>query len=108
MKKEVNRPEEESKKKKPEDLPYNPEVTKEDKQALNEKGRSMNKGQDKELDREEPVDFTADNLDIPGSNNSEPTEETQIPDVQNRQFNKRGERPDRQKEKDHPKSDKKI
>jgi len=35
-----------------EDLPYNPEITKEDKEALNEKGRS-NKGQDKDLD---PID----------------------------------------------------
>lgn len=108
MKKEVNRPEEESKKKKPEDLPYNPDVTKEDEQALNEKGRSMNKGQDKELDRDEPVDFTADNLDIPASNNEKPEGGTQIPDEENRQFNKRGSRPDRKKEKDHPDSDEKI
>lgn len=34
MKKEVNRPEEEKKTGKPEDLPYNPEVTNEDMQAL--------------------------------------------------------------------------
>lgn len=108
MKKEVNRPEEEKKKGKPEDLPYNPDVTTEDKQALNEKGRSMNKGQDKALDREEDVDFTAENLDIPGSNNDETGQGTTIPDEQNRQFNKRGERPDRQKEKDHPKSDNDI
>ena len=49
---------------------YNSEITAEDKQALNEKGRSMNKGQDKDLDREQPVDFTADNMDIPGRNQS--------------------------------------
>ena len=49
---------------------YNSDITAEDKQALNEKGRSMNKGQDKDLDREQPVDFTADNMDIPGSNQS--------------------------------------
>jgi len=42
------------------DLPYNPEITKEDKQALNEKGRSMDKGQDRELDHKEQVDFTPD------------------------------------------------
>lgn len=108
MKKEVNRPEEEKKKGKPEDLPYNPEVTKEDKQALNEKGRSMNKGQDKALDREEDVDFTGENLDIPASNNDETGQGKEIPDAQNAQYNKRGERPKRKKEVDHPNSDKKI
>ncbi|MCG9972409.1 hypothetical protein [Christiangramia crocea] len=105
MKKEVNRPEEEKKKGKPEDLPYNPEVTKEDKQALNEKGKSMNKGQDKALDREEPVDFSAEELDVPGSNNEESNNEGQIPDEQNWQYNKKGSRPDRQKAKEHPNSD---
>ena len=53
---------------------YNSDITAEDKQALNEKGRSMNKGQDKDLDREQPVDFTADNMDIPGSNQSNKNE----------------------------------
>ncbi|MDT0676958.1 hypothetical protein [Autumnicola musiva] len=105
MKKEVNRPEEENKKKKPEDLPYNPEVTKEDKQALNEKGRSMNKGQDKELDRDRPVDFTGKDLDIPASNDNLPdNEKNPNPDEQNRQFNERGARQERDKAKDHPDS----
>lgn len=108
MEKKVNRPEEEAKKSKPEDMPYNPEVTKEDKQALNEKGRSMNKGQDKDLDRERDVDFTADELDIPASNSNLPKEEGQIPDEQNWQYNKKGARPDQKKSKDHPESDEKI
>ncbi len=109
MKKEVNRPEEEKKKGKPEDLPYNPEVTGEDKQALNEKGRSMNKGQDKALDdREAPVDFTANELDIPASNDAKPPKEGKIPDEQNWQYNDKGSRDSKDKSKDHPKSDKKI
>lgn len=108
MKKEVNRPQEEAKKKKPEDLPYNPEVTKEDKQALNEKGRSMNKGQDKQLDRDKNVDFTAEEMDIPASNDSKPEDKSQLVDEENMQYNEKGSRPDHKKSTDHPKSDKKI
>ena len=108
MKKEVNRPEEEAKKSKPENLPYNPEVTKEDEQALNEKGRSMNKGQDKDLDRERKVDFTGNDLDVPASNSNRPDKEGRIPDAQNKQYNQKGARPDRKRSTDHPKSDEKI
>lgn len=108
MKNEVNRPKEDAKKGKPEDLPYNPEVTKEDKQALNEKGRSMNKGQDKDLDRDRKVDFTADNMDIPASNNAKPADQTDLVDEENRQFNEKGSRPEHKKSSDHPRSDEKI
>ena len=69
---------------------YNSDITAEDKQALNEKGRSMNKGQDKELDREKPVDFTADNLDIPGSNQSAEKDREKLVDEENYRFNKKG------------------
>ncbi|MCP9200388.1 hypothetical protein MKO06_10735 [Gramella sp. GC03-9] len=107
MEKKVNRPEEEKKKGKPDNLPYNPDVTSEDKQALNQKGRSMNKGQDKDLDRERDVDFTSDEMDIPASGANDP-EEGDLPDAQNYQYNKKGKREDWEKSKDHPKSDKKI
>jgi len=73
-----------------EDLPYDPEITKEDKEALNEKGRSMNKGQDKDLDRKEQVDFTPDELDIPASNETKPKDKTDLVDEENMQFNKKG------------------
>jgi len=72
------------------DLPYNPEITKEDKEALNEKGRSMNKGQDKDLDQKEQVDFTPDELDIPASNETKPEDKTDLVDEENMQFNKKG------------------
>ncbi|MCB7480128.1 hypothetical protein [Christiangramia sediminis] len=108
MEKKVNRPEEKEKKSKPADMPYNPEVTKEDKQALNAKGRSMNKGQDKALDRKRDVDFTADELDVPASNANLPDKEGRIPDEQNWQYNKKGARPDQEKSKDHPGSDEKL
>jgi hypothetical protein len=69
---------------------YDSDVTAEDKQALNKKGRSMNKGQDKELDREKPVDFTADNLDIPGSNQTAKNDREELVDEENYRFNKKG------------------
>ncbi|WP_405198734.1 hypothetical protein [Christiangramia sp. LLG6405-1] len=72
------------------DLPYNPEITNEDKEALNEKGRSMNKGQDKDLDQKEQVDFTPDELDIPASNDTKPEDKTELVDEENMQFNKKG------------------
>ncbi|MBZ9729020.1 hypothetical protein LB467_04920 [Salegentibacter sp. JZCK2] len=69
---------------------YNPDITSEDKQALNEKGRSMDKGQDKELDRDVPVDFTADNLDIPGRNQNKKNDREELVDEENYQFNQKG------------------
>lgn len=62
---------------------YNSNITSEDKQALN-------KGQDKELDREKPVDFTAENLDIPGSNQTAINDSDKLVDEENYQFNKKG------------------
>lgn len=79
------------------DLPYNPEITKEDKEALNEKGRSMNKGQDKDLDHKENVDFTPDELDIPASNDSKPEDKTDLVDEENMQFNKKGAKGENEK-----------
>lgn len=108
MKKEVNRPEEEKKAGKPENLPYNPEITSEDRQALNDKGKSMNKGQDKDLDRNRATEFTPDELDIPASNDSKPKDRTDLVDEENMQYNEKGARPDRKKAHDHPNSDKKI
>ena len=110
MDKKVNRPEEEKRKGKPEDLPYNPEITSEDKQALNKKGRSMNKGQDKDLDenRERKADFTPDELDIPASNDTKPQDKSELVDEENMQYNKKGAREDHERAKDHPRSDKKI
>ncbi|TQI70823.1 hypothetical protein JM79_1748 [Gramella sp. Hel_I_59] len=79
------------------DLPYNPEITKEDKEALNEKGRSMNKGQDKDLDKKEHVDFTPDELDIPASNDTKLEDKTELVDEENMQFNKKGAKGENEK-----------
>lgn len=72
------------------DLPYNPDITQEDKEALNEKGRSMSKGLDRELDHKEKVDFTPDELDIPASNDSRLEDKTDLVDEENMQFNNKG------------------
>ncbi|MDN3593890.1 hypothetical protein [Zunongwangia endophytica] len=99
-----------NKEKKDQDLPYNPEVTKDDQQALNEKGRSMNKGQDAALDHTQTNnDFAAKDLDIPERQEADISSDgSDIPDEENRQFNKRGAKPDYQKDREHPNSDKEI
>ena len=79
------------------DLPYNPDITQEDKEALNEKGRSMNKAQDRELDHKEKVDFTPDELDIPASNDTKPEDKTDRVDEENMQFNKKGAKGENEK-----------
>jgi len=84
---------------------YDSDITAEDKQALNEKGRSMNNGQDKDLDREKPVDFTADNLDIPGSNQTAKDDKEKLVDEENYRFNKKGAPEDRKSLDDLPDPD---
>lgn len=95
--------------KRKENLPYNPDITKEDKQALGEKGHSMNKGQDKELaNRKRKVDFTAEDMDIPGREERDTSTGKEIPDEDNYQFNQRGSRPEEQKKSEHPNPDREI
>ena len=110
MDKKVKRPQEEKMKGKPDDLPYNPDITSEDEQALNDKGRSMNKGQDAELDknRKRDADFAAEELDVPASNDSKNRDRSELVDEENMQYNKKGARKDHEKAKDHPNSSKKI
>ena len=51
------------------DLPYNPEITKEDKKMLRNDNKHIHQdgGNDTQLtDRERPVDFEGKDLDIPG------------------------------------------
>lgn len=95
---------------KPKDLPYEPDITREDEMALPDKGLSMNQDEDRFLkEREKFVDFEADNLDIPGRNEPDTTSQgSDIPDEDNRQFNQRGKRKDERKDLDHPGSDKPL
>lgn len=95
---------------KPKDLPYEPDITREDEMALPDKGLSMNQDEDRFLkEREKTVDFEADNLDIPGRNEPDTTSQgSDIPDEDNMQFNQRGKRKDETKDLDHPESDKPV
>ncbi|WP_051201466.1 hypothetical protein [Christiangramia portivictoriae] len=72
------------------EIPYNPEVTKQDKQVLHEKGRSLNEGQDKDLSNRQDVDFTPDELDIPASNDARAKNKTELVDEENMQYNQKG------------------
>lgn len=95
--------------KRKEKLPYNPDITDDDQQALQDKGLSMDQGQDKDLaDRDRPVDFTGKNLDIPGREERDTSTGTGIPDEDNYQFNQRGSRKEKDKNMDHPDPDTKI
>ncbi|SHF55011.1 hypothetical protein SAMN05444483_101556 [Salegentibacter echinorum] len=84
---------------------YNSDITAEDKQALNKKGRSMNKGQDKDLDDKEQVDFTAEELDIPGSRDSNPSKTNNLVDEENYRFNKKGVKKNKKDMDDFPDPD---
>lgn len=74
------------------DIPYDPNITKDDKQALQERGQNMSPTDDQFLaDRERPVDFSAEDLDIPGRNQADTSHRgTDIPDEQNFQYDRSG------------------
>lgn len=84
------------------DLPYNPEITPEDEQALPDEGLSMNQDRDRFLaERERPADFTADGLDIPGRNERDTSDAREIPDEENQQYNMRGTRSEEDKKREN-------
>ncbi len=74
------------------DLPYDPNINKDDKQALQKRGLNMSPNDDKFLsETERPVDFAAEDLDIPGRNEADTTHDgPDIPDEENYQFNEKG------------------
>lgn len=96
----------ENRKKKEEKLPYDPNINRDDEQALHDKNLSMNQNQDKPLSDRENVDFTGEDLDIPGRDDSNTSDqETNLPDEGNLQFNERGKRPKKDKNPEHPDPD---
>lgn len=89
--------------KKEEKLPYDPNINKDDEQALHDKNLSMNQNQDKPLADRENVDFTAEELDIPGRNDTDTSDEgTDLPDEENFQFNERGKKPKKNNNEERP------
>lgn len=89
------------------DLPYDPNITKEDKQALQERGHNMSPTDDQFLaDRDRPADFAAKDLDIPGRNQADTSHRgTDIPDEQNFQYDRSGMKKKRSNEDDIPDRD---
>ncbi len=89
------------------DLPYDPNINEDDKQALQERGHNMNPSDDRFLaERDRPVDFTAEDLDIPGRNQADNTHEgTDIPDEENFQYDERGVKKNRSDLDDIPDPD---
>lgn len=84
------------------DLPYDPNINKDDRQALQERGHNMSPTDDQFLaDRENEVDFAAEDLDIPGRNDADTTHRgTDIPDEQNFQYDKSGVKKKRSNDND--------
>lgn len=72
---------------------YNSKVTKEDISALGKKDMSMDSFDDRMLeDREEPVDFTGGDLDIPESPKRRRQETGKLDDEENAIYGQGGER----------------
>lgn len=75
-----------------EKLPYNPNVTKHDKDILSHKNIHGNGGDDQQLrDREEKVDFAGKDLDVPGRNQAKKSNGNGLNDEENKLFSLGGE-----------------
>ncbi|MGB7393373.1 MAG: hypothetical protein WA913_03165 [Pricia sp.] len=63
---------------------YDPDVTQEDIDALGSKGLSMDTGDDRILEkRKQKLDFTGDNLDVPGRDTTNNTTTKNLKDEEN-------------------------
>ena len=74
-------------------LPYNPDITKEDLNALGDTSGNLKtgKGQDKELlNRNDNVDFTGKNLDVPGRTLPEDQNGSTMKDEENQLYSQGG------------------
>src|SRR5699024_10683489 len=72
---------------KEEDLPYNPDVTDEDLENLQHDNQHTDGGDDEMLrERREEVDFTGEDLDVPGSKTARESGRKGLPDEENQLF----------------------
>ncbi|NNF19166.1 MAG: hypothetical protein HKN61_05275 [Flavobacteriaceae bacterium] len=72
---------------------YNPEVTKEDLEALGKKGLSMDARDDRKLQkRENQVDFTGKDLDVPKGKQNIMDNNSKVKDEENKFYSQGGER----------------
>ncbi len=78
-------------KKKEENLPYNPKVTKEDLESLTHDNIHTDGGDDEMLrKRKKKVDFTGEDLDVPGSKTAKKSGEKGMTDEENQLFSQGG------------------
>tara|TARA_R100000353_G_scaffold176130_2_gene149761 strand:- start:61219 stop:61545 length:327 start_codon:yes stop_codon:yes gene_type:complete len=77
-----------------ENLPYNPEVTKHDKDILKQENIHGDGGDDQQLrDRNKKVDFEGEDLDIPGSTQArKQNNKPGLPDEENHLYSQGGDR----------------
>jgi|SRR5690625_2578025 len=72
-------------------LPFNPEVTEEDLEALQHENIHTDGGDDEELrNRPEDVDFSGKDLDVPGSETARCSGRRGMPDEENQLFSQGG------------------
>lgn len=85
---------------KKEKLPYNPNVTEHDLAILQQDNIHGDGGDDQQLrNREKPVDFAGEDLDIPGREQARKWDERGLPDEENKLYSQGGENNDL--EQDH-------
>lgn len=74
------------------DLSYNPDVTKHDLDILRQENVHGDGGDDQQLrEREHPVDFAGEDLDIPGRNQARKWDQRGLPDEENKLYSQGGE-----------------
>tara|TARA_R110002020_G_scaffold53917_3_gene150658 strand:- start:1891 stop:2172 length:282 start_codon:yes stop_codon:yes gene_type:complete len=89
------------KNKKEETKKYNPDLTKEDRDILNEENLHKDGGVDEQLrDRKRKVDFTGEDLDIPGQERAKKGNGTGLNDEENKLHSQGGPAKDNLKEQD--------
>lgn len=70
-----------------ENLPYNPNVTQHDLDILRQENVHGDGGDDQQLrEREHPVDFAGEDLDIPGRNQARKWDQRGLPDEENKLY----------------------
>lgn len=86
---------------------YNSNVTKDDLQALGKKGLNMDTGDDSLLqDRKERIDFSGEDLDVPGRHEANLTPNSGLKDEENSLFGQGGDRKDNLEEPERANLDK--
>lgn len=72
------------------ELPYNPEVTEHDLDILRQENIHGDGGDDQQLkEREDKIDFTGNELDVPGRNETKEQDKRRLPDEENELYSRK-------------------